>query len=550
MDHDHDRRRAGGSARASAAAGDPHPLAPGKRTLTEGLVVQRLEVGADNGVAAAATRAPTPARPLAAVASSPSPTLQMLFGVQRAATADEDRARVHAAAARGMATPASRLPHADRIQRAFGPHDISGIQAHVGADSATSAREMGARAYAIEDHVVLGEAVELHTVAHEAAHVVQQRRGVHLRGGVGEAGDAYERHADAVADRVARGESAADLLDAGAGGSTRGAAPGTRAVQRSGPGERTPWLNGPPNTRKRKHDAKTSAEDAVKRAHTLPFPESGKPESNPESVTVETTETEGGQWFKRLKCKVKLDGKSVGWGTACIDYSDRTLKIEELVVAKEHRKCGYGRVLMLALCLRAEREAGGPEKEAAGPEKEAADVGLWNVTLVADENLTPDLRGYYGRVGFECAPSDEEGEKGERPEEGEKGESDKGDEGDRGDQGGRDKEGEKGERAEEERPEEGERTENGRKAEEAEEAEEAERDEGSEESEKSEGSSEFDESEDNESEDEESEESEESDESEDPAKQFPMTGQLSDILAALRSKMDAAGNQHFQYVHR
>jgi hypothetical protein len=142
-------------------------------------------------------------------------TLQMLFDVQRATAAGpaEDPADVHAAAARGTATPATRLPYADQIQRAFGRHDISGIQAHVGGAAAASAGEMGARAYATGDHVVLGDQVDLHTVAHEAAHVVQQRGTVQLKGGVGEVGDPYERHADDVADRVVRGESAEELLD-------------------------------------------------------------------------------------------------------------------------------------------------------------------------------------------------------------------------------------------------------------------------------------------------------------------------------------------------
>lgn len=71
---------------------------------------------------------------------------------------------------------------------------------------------MGARAYATGDHVVLGDGADLHTVAHEAAHVVQQRGGVQLKGGVGQEGDVHERHADAVAARVVAGESAADLL--------------------------------------------------------------------------------------------------------------------------------------------------------------------------------------------------------------------------------------------------------------------------------------------------------------------------------------------------
>ena len=77
---------------------------------------------------------------------------------------------------------------------------------------------MGAEAYATGDHIVLGRGNDLHTVAHEAAHVVQQRGGVQRKGGVGEVGDAYERHADVVADRVVAGQSAEDLLDAGLGG--------------------------------------------------------------------------------------------------------------------------------------------------------------------------------------------------------------------------------------------------------------------------------------------------------------------------------------------
>jgi hypothetical protein len=123
---------------------------------------------------------------------------------------------VHAAAERGIDTPATTLPHADAIQRSFGPdHDVSGITAHVGGDAAAARDDMDASAYAAGDHTVFAEAPSLHTAAHEAAHVVQQAKGVNLEGGVGDAGDAYEAHADAVADRVVAGESAADLLSSG-----------------------------------------------------------------------------------------------------------------------------------------------------------------------------------------------------------------------------------------------------------------------------------------------------------------------------------------------
>jgi hypothetical protein len=87
---------------------------------------------------------------------------------------------------------------------------------------------MGAEAFATGHHVAFAGAPGLHTAAHEAAHVVQQAAGVHLAGGVGQAGDAYERHADAVADRVVRGESAEALLDDMVG---RGGAGGPAAVQ-------------------------------------------------------------------------------------------------------------------------------------------------------------------------------------------------------------------------------------------------------------------------------------------------------------------------------
>lgn len=152
--------------------------------------------------------------------------------VQRRAQAagEVEPPAVHAAASRGVATASSPLPHADTIQRAFGHHDISSIRGHTGADAAESARAMGAQAYATGDHVVLGGTSDLHTVAHEAAHVVQQRGGVQLKGGVGEAEDAHERHADEVADAVVAGRSAEGLLDRMAPGGGRMGGGG--AVQR------------------------------------------------------------------------------------------------------------------------------------------------------------------------------------------------------------------------------------------------------------------------------------------------------------------------------
>ncbi len=128
-------------------------------------------------------------------------------------------ASVHKAAAEGIRSGGGRLPHGEQIQRSFGGYDISNVLAHTGASANTATGAMGASAYATGNHVVLGVGgTDLHTVAHEAAHVVQQRAGVSLSGGVGKAGDPYERHADAVADLAVQGKSAEGLLGQMAGG--------------------------------------------------------------------------------------------------------------------------------------------------------------------------------------------------------------------------------------------------------------------------------------------------------------------------------------------
>ena len=132
------------------------------------------------------------------------------------------------------------LPFLETIQRAFGPeHDLSTIRAHVGPGATAASAALSARAYATGSDVVFGEAPTLALAAHEATHVIQQRAGATVPGGVGRPGDAYELQAQAVAARVSRGQSAADLLapyreaavpaaqlqlDAAAGGTPTGSA--------------------------------------------------------------------------------------------------------------------------------------------------------------------------------------------------------------------------------------------------------------------------------------------------------------------------------------
>jgi hypothetical protein len=120
---------------------------------------------------------------------------------------------IRAAAVAGVRTPSTSLPYLDRIQASFGHHSIGDVQAHVGSAAARASQAMNAQAYATGNHVVFGARPDLRTAAHEAAHIVQQRAGVQLAGGVGRVGDRYERHAEAVADAVVAGNSVERLIE-------------------------------------------------------------------------------------------------------------------------------------------------------------------------------------------------------------------------------------------------------------------------------------------------------------------------------------------------
>lgn len=171
---------------------------------------------------------------------------------------------VQAVASEGIKGGGDQLPHFDRIQAAFGSHDISGIRAHVGSEAKAATGKLGAKGYATGNDVVLRDTSDLHTAAHEAAHVVQQRGGVQLSGGVGQAGDRYEQHADAVADAVVSGRSAEGLLN-GFGGGASGA---TSGVQLKGLPDHKKQHGGPKISRKdqREHQENEKKKAAKKAA--------------------------------------------------------------------------------------------------------------------------------------------------------------------------------------------------------------------------------------------------------------------------------------------
>lgn len=167
----------------------------------------------------------------------PIQTLRRAEVQRSAADSGSEQDDTQSLAASGVAHAQHSLPHSDRIQASFGRHDVSGVKSAIGGPAAGANAALGAEAYATGNRIGFRGPPSLRTAAHEAAHVVQQRAGVHLKGGVGEIGDRHERHADAVADHVVKGQPAEALLDRYAGRASDGAdsaAAGHGAVQRKG----------------------------------------------------------------------------------------------------------------------------------------------------------------------------------------------------------------------------------------------------------------------------------------------------------------------------
>lgn len=150
-----------------------------QRKATEGLPGKRTLVEQEYGRGISAT-----------IQRQPASGAEVRSGDSEASTK-----RIHAAPERGLEGSGGTLPHLHTIQRLFGRHDVSGVSAHVGGPAEQACQNIGA---------------------------------LQLKGGVGTAGDAYERHADAVADRVVAGQSAESMLDAYAGAATGPAQPVTQ----------------------------------------------------------------------------------------------------------------------------------------------------------------------------------------------------------------------------------------------------------------------------------------------------------------------------------
>jgi len=131
---------------------------------------------------------------------------------------DIDPGMIQRVAQKGLYTSSSKLPYAEQIQKSFGHHSLHHALAHLGQDATKQALRLRASAYTTGEHIVFAGRPDLHTVAHEAAHIVQQRRGVRIPGDIGQEGDVYERQADTVAERVVARQPVEDLLDQFTGG--------------------------------------------------------------------------------------------------------------------------------------------------------------------------------------------------------------------------------------------------------------------------------------------------------------------------------------------
>ncbi len=215
---------------------------------------------------------------------------------------------VHQAAAHGIQSGGGSMPHLGAIQQSFGTHDVSTIQAHTGSAAKEANEAMGAEAYATGNHVAFKGTPDLHTAAHEAAHVVQQRSGVSLDGGVGAVGDSYEQHADKVADAVVSGQSAEGILNEMSGGASDVQ---QKAVQKAPPGGSAP---GRPHGAPGSSHARTGATGETVGGETVPAP---RPKTASQYKSLP-----GWTDFDALVSPLSSPAKSYQYWKMCIDQID------------------------------------------------------------------------------------------------------------------------------------------------------------------------------------------------------------------------------------
>ncbi len=180
---------------------------------------------------------------------------------------------------------ASDFPHIDQIQAAFGEHDVTSAESQV--DSSVL-QESGLKGMAADGLAVFSGRPDLHTAAHEAAHIVQCRLGAGPGGG---RGPALEKHADAVADAVVAGRSAQNLLESTPLG-------GERGVQFKGDDK-----SGLPDDVKKAQKSPDRQRSVIEKLMMgIPVP---APKADPRGVVINETDSKlvGGATYRMLRAR-------------------------------------------------------------------------------------------------------------------------------------------------------------------------------------------------------------------------------------------------------
>ncbi|WP_405930678.1 DUF4157 domain-containing protein [Streptomyces sp. NBC_00827] len=97
-------------------------------------------------------------------------------------------------ALQGIGDSGEVLPRTARLERQFAGYDLSTVRVHSGGAAEQANARLHSRAYTLGEHIALGRSADPGLLAHEVAHVVQQRGG---RPAV--LGEAGERTAESVA---------------------------------------------------------------------------------------------------------------------------------------------------------------------------------------------------------------------------------------------------------------------------------------------------------------------------------------------------------------
>jgi hypothetical protein len=216
-------------------------LGPGTNTYP----LLRLQSTAGNPVASRIlpSREPGPDLDHSAASASSSKSEAQVRIQKKSANENESEIAVPPIVPEVLHSPGQPLDPALRgfMESRFG-HDFSRVRIHSDTRAAESARVVNAIAYTGGYDVAFGQGryepastEGRRLLAHELTHVVQQRAGAYPKDGVGEAGDAYERHADKVAGMVVEGRSAGPLLNAYGSAPAGGRATGS-VVQRQADG--------------------------------------------------------------------------------------------------------------------------------------------------------------------------------------------------------------------------------------------------------------------------------------------------------------------------